>query len=241
MADNVMTYRLMVKETAMHRGVHATFMPKPLADHWGSAMHTHLSLFEGDTNAFFEESDPYRMSTVAKQFTAGILAHAREICAVVCQWVNSYKRLVPGFEAPVYVSWGRYNRSSLVRVPLYKPDKPESARIEYRAPDPACNPYLAFSVLLAAGLRGIEKRYELQAEAEDNIFEMTDMERRAAGIPSLPKNLDEALREMEDSELVADALGEHVFEFFLRNKRVEWDAYRAQVTPYELERYLPML
>lgn len=241
MADNVMTYRLVVKETAMHRGVYATFMPKPLAEHWGSAMHTHLSLFEGDANAFFDESDPYRMSTIAKQFTAGVLAHAREIAAVCCQWVNSYKRLVPGFEAPVYVSWGRYNRSSLIRVPLYKPDKPVSSRIEFRAPDPACNPYLAFSVLVAAGLRGIEKGYELPAEAEDNIFEMTEAERRAAGIKSLPRNLDEALAEMEGSELVAEALGEHVFEYFLRNKRVEWDAYRAQVTPYELERYLPML
>jgi glutamine synthetase len=241
MADNVMTYRLVVKETAAQRGVYATFMPKPLAEHWGSAMHTHLSLFDGDTNVFFDPDDPYQMSDKAKRFTAGLLAHAREIAAVCCQWVNSYKRLVPGFEAPVFVCWGRNNRSALVRVPLYKPDKPASSRIEFRAPDPACNPYLAFSVLLAAGLRGIEKGYELPPEAEDNIYEMTEAERHAAGITSLPRNLDEALHAMEESELVAETLGEHVFEFFLRNKRVEWDAYRAQVTPFELERYLPLL
>jgi glutamine synthetase len=241
MADNIMTYRLVVKETAMHRGVYATFMPKPMAAHWGSAMHTHVSLFEGDTNAFFDDADPYHLSSIARQFTAGVLAHAREICAICCQWVNSYKRLVPGFEAPVFVSWGRHNRSSLIRVPMYKPNKPASSRIEFRAPDPACNPYLAFSVILAAGLRGIEKGYELPPEAEDNIYEMTDAERRAAGIGSLPRNLDEALGEMEESELLAEALGEHVFEYFLRNKRVEWDQYRAQVTPFEVERYLPML
>jgi glutamine synthetase len=241
MADNIMTYRLVVKETAMHRGVYATFMPKPLAEHWGSAMHTHVSLFEGDTNAFYDESDSYHLSKTARQFTAGLLRHAREITAVTCQWVNSYKRLVPGFEAPVFVSWGRHNRSSLVRVPMYKPEKHASARIEYRAPDPACNPYLAFSVILAAGLRGIEEGYELPPEAEDNIYEMTAAERRAAGIGSLPRNLDEALALMEDSELLAETLGEHVFEYFLRNKRVEWDEYRSQVTPYELSKYLPML
>jgi len=246
MADNLMTYRLVVKETAMHRGVYATFMPKPLADQPGSGMHTHLSLFEGDTNAFYDDRDRYRMSDVAKQFTAGLLVHAREIAAVCCQWVNSYKRLVAyeppaPFEAPVFISWGRYNRSALVRVPQYKPDKPASARLEFRAPDPACNPYLAFSVMIAAGLRGIEKGYELPPESTDNIFELTEVERRAAGIQSLPRNLDDALRCMEDSELVAEALGEHVFEYFLRNKRVEWDEYRAQVTPYELQRYLPLL
>jgi glutamine synthetase len=241
MADNLMTYRLVVKEVAMRRGIYATFMPKPLAEHWGSAMHTHVSLFDGDTNAFYDETDPYHLSPVAKQFIAGLLTHAREITAVCCQWVNSYKRLVPGFEAPVYVSWGRHNRSSLVRIPMYKPKKGSSARIEYRVPDPACNPYLAFSVILAAGLRGIEKRYELPPEAEDNIYELTDAERRAAGIGSLPHNLDGALRAMEESELVAEALGEHVFDFFLRNKRVEWDDYRSQVTPYEVSKYLPTL
>ena len=241
MADNVMTYRHVVKEVAMQHGVYATFMPKPLEDHWGSAMHTHVSLFDGDTNAFYDASDPYHLSATAKKFMAGLLAHAAEITAVCCQWVNSYKRLIPGFEAPVFISWGRHNRSSLIRVPMYKPRKPASARIEFRAPDPACNPYLAFAVILAAGLRGIEKDYELPPEAEDNIYEMTEYERRAAGIGSLPRNLDEALALMEESELVAEALGEHVFEFFLRNKRVEWDEYRAQVTPYELRKYLPSL
>ncbi|MEX0658493.1 MAG: glutamine synthetase family protein [Egibacteraceae bacterium] len=241
MADNLMTYRLVVKEVAMHRGIYATFMPKPLAEHWGSAMHTHVSLFDGDTNAFYDEHDPFNLSVVAKQFIAGLLHHAKEICAVCCQWVNSYKRLVPGFEAPVYVSWGRHNRSSLVRIPRYKPKKSSSTRIEFRAPDPACNPYLAFSVILAAGLEGIDKGYELPPEAQDNIYELTHAERRAAGIGSLPHNLDGALRAMEESELVAEALGEHVFEFFLRNKRVEWDEYRSQVTPYEIDKYLPTL
>ncbi|CAN5597266.1 type I glutamate--ammonia ligase [soil metagenome] len=241
MADNVMTYRLVVKEVALARGIYATFMPKPLAEHWGSAMHTHVSLFDGDANAFYDASDPYHLSATAKQFMAGLLVHATEIAAVCCQWVNSYKRLVPGFEAPVFVSWGRNNRSSLVRVPMYKPKKSASTRIEFRAPDPACNPYLAFAVILAAGLRGIEKGYELPAEAEDNIYEMTDVERRAAGIGSLPRNLDDALLRMEDSELVAEALGEHVFTYFLRNKRAEWDEYRSQVTPFELAKYLPTL
>jgi glutamine synthetase len=241
MADNIMTYRHVIKEVALQRGIYATFMPKPLAEHWGNAMHLHTSLFDGDANAFYDPSDPYHLSTVAKQFMAGLLTHAREITAVCCQWVNSYKRLIPGFEAPVYVSWGRHNRSSLVRVPMYKPKKGASTRLEFRAPDPACNPYLAFSVILAAGLRGIEKGYELPPEAEDNIYEMTDAERRALGIGSLPRNLDEALRLMEESELVAEALGEHVFEFFLRNKRVEWDEYRSQVTPYELAKFLPTL
>ncbi len=241
MADNLMTYRLVIKEVALRRGIYATFMPKPLAAHWGSAMHTHVSLFDGDRNAFFDAGDRYHLSATAKQFIAGLLVHAREIAAVCCQWVNSYKRLVPGFEAPVFVSWGRHNRSSMVRIPMYKPRKSASTRVEFRAPDPACNPYLAFSVILAAGLRGITKNYELPPEAEDNIYEMTDAERRAAGIGSLPHNLDEALREMEESELVAEALGEHVFEYFLRNKRVEWDEYRSQVTPFELARYLPTL
>jgi glutamine synthetase len=241
MADNIMTFRTVVKEVAMQRGIHATFMPKPLPNHWGSAMHTHVSLFDGDVNAFYDPDDEYRLSDTAKYFMAGLLRHAREITAICCQWVNSYKRLVPGFEAPVYVSWGRQNRSSLVRVPMYKPKKGASTRLEFRAPDPACNPYLAFAVILSAGLRGIEERYELPPETEDNIYAMTDAERRKAGIDTLPRNLDEALRVMEESNLVADTLSEHVFEFFLRNKRVEWNEYRSQVTPYEIERYLPTL
>ncbi|CAN5120994.1 type I glutamate--ammonia ligase [soil metagenome] len=241
MADNVMTYRHVIKQTAMRHGVHATFMPKPLTGEWGSAMHTHLSLFDGDANAFHDPDDPYHLSTVARQFMAGLLVHAREITAITCQWVNSYKRLVPGYEAPVYVGWGRHNRSSLIRIPQYKPSKGASTRIEYRAPDPACNPYLAFAVLLAAGLKGIEEGYELPPEAEDNIYEMTEAQRRAAGITSLPTSLDQALMVMEESELVAEALGEHVFDYFLRNKWQEWEEYRSQVTPFELERYLPRL
>jgi glutamine synthetase len=241
MADNIVTYRHVIKQTAMRQGIHATFMPKPLSGEWGSAMHTHLSLFDGESNAFHDPDDPYRLSATARQFTAGLLRHAREITAVTCQWVNSYKRLVPGYEAPIYVSWGRHNRSSLIRIPQYKPSKGASTRVEYRAPDPACNPYLAFAVLLAAGLRGIEEGYELPPEAADNIYEMTEAERRAAGITSLPTSLDQALIAMEESELVAEALGEHVFSYFLRNKWQEWEDYRSQVTPYELERYLPTL
>ncbi|CAN5883100.1 type I glutamate--ammonia ligase [soil metagenome] len=241
MADNLMTYRHVIKQTAMRNGVHATFMPKPLTDEWGSAMHTHVSLFDGDSNIFHDPDDAYRLSATAKQFIAGLLHHAREMTAVTCQWVNSYKRLVPGYEAPVYVSWGRHNRSSLVRIPQYKPDKGASTRVEYRAPDPSCNPYLAFSVLLAAGLKGIEEEYELPPEAKDNIYEMTDAQRRAAGISSLPTSLDQALLAMEESELVAEALGEHVFDYFLLNKWQEWEEYRSQVTPFELDRYLPTL
>ena len=241
MADNIMTFRLVVKETALARGVYATFMPKPLEGQWGNAMHLHLSLFEGDNNAFHDEGSPYHLSKTARAFTAGMLRHAREITAVTNQWINSYKRLVPGFEAPVYVSWGSSNRSALVRVPMHKPRKGASTRIEYRAPDPACNPYLAFASILSAGLKGVEEGYELPEEAEDNIYEMTSAERAAAGITRLPANLGEALSIMEDSELVAETLGEHLFEFFLANKRREWDQYTAHVTEFELDRYLSML
>ena len=241
MADTVMTVRLIVKEIAQEAGVYATFMPKPLAGRQGSGMHTHFSLFEGDANAFHDPGDEYHLSKVAKGFIAGLLVHAREITAVTNQWVNSYKRLVVGYEAPVYVSWARNNRSALVRVPLPKRAKADSSRIEYRAPDPACNPYLAFAVVLAAGLKGIEEGYELAPEAAANLYELTPEERMAEGIRSLPGSLSEALEEMERSELVADTLGEHVFEWFLRNKRAEWDDYRAQVTQFELDRYLPTL
>jgi glutamine synthetase len=221
-------------------------MPKPLEGVQGSGMHTHLSLFEGDVNAFHDASDPYQLSKVAKAFMAGILRHAREFTAVTNQLVNSYKRLIQGtgygsqtqFEAPVHVSWGRNNRSALVRVPVTKPGKSTSTRLEYRAPDPACNPYLAFSVLLAAGLKGIDEGYELPPEAEANVWAMTDAERAAEGIQALPSSLAEAIDEMEKSELVAGALGEHIHEWFLRNKRAEWDLYRAQVTPFEVSRYL---
>jgi glutamine synthetase len=240
-ADNIMTFRLVMKEVALSQGVHASFMPKPFTDHPGSGMHTHLSLFEGDRNAFFEAGAQYQLSKVARAFIAGLLRHAHEITAVTNQWVNSYKRLSGGGEAPSYVSWGHNNRSALVRVPMYKPLKGNSTRIEFRSPDTACNPYLAFAVILAAGLKGIEEGYELPEGAEDNIWELTDAERRALGIEPLPTSLSEAIRAMEGSELVAETLGEHVFDFFLRNKRSEWQEYRRQVTRFELDRYLPVL
>jgi glutamine synthetase len=241
MADNVMTFRLVVKEVAADLGVYATFMPKPISGAFGSGMHSHLSLFEGDVNAFHDPGDEYGLSKVGKHFIAGLLHHAREITAVTNQWVNSYKRLVVGYEAPVHICWARNNRSALVRLPLPKRGKETSTRIEYRAPDPACNPYLAFSVLLAAGLKGIEEGYELPTEATNNIFDMTSEERLAEGIGSLPTSLAEAIEVMEGSELVAETLGEHVFEYFLRNKRREWNEYIVGVTPWELERFLPRL
>ncbi len=239
MADNVMTFRLVVREIALERGAYATFMPKPLQGVQGSGMHTHLSLFEGDKNAFHDPDDEYKLSKVGRSFIAGLLVHAREITAVTNQLVNSYKRLIPGSEAPVHVSWARNTRSALVRVPLAKAGKESSTRIEYRSPDPACNPYLAYSVMLAAGLKGLEEGYELGPEAAANVFELTDEERAAEGMTALPQSLAEALDEMEKSELVAEALGEHIFEWFLRNKRSEWADYKAQVTPFELARYLP--
>jgi glutamine synthetase len=241
MADNVMTFRLVVKEVAQELGVYATFMPKPIGGDFGSGMHTHLSLFEGDVNAFHDPGDQHGLSKVGKAFIAGLLRHAREITAVTNQWVNSYKRLSERYEAPVYVCWARNNRSALVRVPPTKKGKESSRRIEFRSPDPACNPYLAFSVMLAAGLRGIEEGYDLPPEATNNIFEMTPEERAAEGISALPTSLGEAIDVMEESELVADALGEHVFDYFIRNKRSEWADYRAQVTPFELDKYLGTL
>lgn len=241
MAESVMTYRLTVKEVAMEHGYHATFMPKPISGVNGNGMHTHLSLFEGEQNAFYDADDEYGLSQVARGFIAGLLRHAPEITAVTNQWVNSYKRLIPGYEAPVYVCWARRNQSALVRIPVFKPGKQGSCRVEFRSPDPACNPYLAFSVMLAAGLKGIEEGYELPREAAENIYEMTTAERQAAGIGVLPENLHDAIDTMERSELVAETLGEHVFEFFIRNKRAEWDAYRAEVTPFEVDRYLGLL
>src|SRR5438477_6771127 len=241
MADNVMTYRLTVKEAAQEFGVYATFMPKPVAGVEGSGMHTHQSLFEGDRNAFFDPTDEHHLSKTAKHYIAGILRHAAEITLVANQWVNSYKRLVPGYEAPVYVCWARRNRSALVRVPMYKPGKESATRIEFRSPDPACNPYLAFAAMLAAGLAGVDEEMELPPEASNNIYEMTDEERGAAGISSLPADLSEAIRLAEDSKVLREALGEHVHEFLIRNKREEWDGYKAYVTPFELERYLPVL
>src|SRR3954470_23267411 len=225
MADNIMTFKLVVKEIALERGVHASFMPKPMAGVQGSGMHTHLSLFEGDVNAFHDPGDDAHLSKVAKGFLAGLLHHAREITAITNQWVNSYKRLVVGFEAPAYVAWARNNSSALARVPGSKRNKPASTRIEFRSPDPACNPYLAFAVILAAGLKGIEESYELPPELTQNLYEMTAEERLAEGVEALPGSLSEAIACMETSELLPEALGEHVFEWFIRNKRAEWDGY----------------
>jgi glutamine synthetase len=240
-ADNIMSFRTVVKEVALEQGVFATFMPKPLAAHPGSGMHTHLSLFEGDRNVFHEAGGQYQLSKVARQFIAGLLAHSAEITAVTNQWVNSYKRLWGGGEAPSYICWGHNNRSALIRVPMYKPGKGNSTRIEYRAIDSACNPYLSFAVLLAAGMKGIEHGLDLPEGAEDDVWSLTDAERRAMGIEPLPTSLEAALALMERSELVAETLGEGVFDFFLRNKRQEWDEYSRQVTPFELNRYLPLL
>jgi glutamine synthetase len=241
MADTVMTVRLVVKEMARQQGVFASFMPKPLAGVQGSGMHTHMSLFRGDINAFIDLDRPGGLSEVAEGFIAGLLRHAPEITAVTNQWVNSYKRLVSGYEAPIHVSWARNNRSALVRVPVVKPGKFESTRVEYRSPDSACNPYLAFAVILAAGLQGIEKGYELPPEADANLFAVSAEELANKGILHLPGSLNEALGLMESSELLADTLGEHVFEWFIRNKRAEWAGYKAHVTQFELDRYLPLL
>ncbi len=241
MADSVMTYRLVVKEVALKYGVYATFMPKPVLGINGSGMHTHQSLFTGDKNAFFDSKDPYNLSKVAKCFIAGLLKYAPELTAVTNQWVNSYKRLVPGYEAPVYLSWARRNRSDLVRVPEYRPGREKATRIEFRSPDPACNPYLAFSVMLAAGLEGIEKGYEVPEPIEENVYEMSEAERQRRGIGTLPASLQEAILLTEKSELVRKALGDHVFNAFIKNKKIEWDQYRTQVTEYELNRYLPIL
>jgi len=241
MADSVMTYRLVVKEVALKYGVYATFMPKPVLGINGNGMHTHQSLFKGDKNTFFDPKDPYHLSKEAKCFVAGLLKHAPEITAVTNQWVNSYKRLVPGYEAPVYLSWARRNRSDLIRIPEYRPGREKSTRIEFRSPDPACNPYLAFSVMLAAGLEGIEKGYEAPEPIEENVYEMSEEERKKRGIDTLPASLQEAILLTEKSELVRKALGDHVFNAFIENKKIEWNQYRIQVTEYELKRYLPIL
>ncbi len=241
MADNIMTFRTVIKEVAIEQGVYATFMPKPFTQHPGSGMHTHMSLFEGDTNAFFDPSSQYHLSKTAKHFIAGLLKHAPEITAVTNQYVNSYKRLWGGGEAPSFVCWGHNNRSALIRVPLYKPDKGNSSRIEYRAIDSAANPYLAYALLLNAGLKGIEEEYQLPAETEDNVWSLNDAERRAMGIQPLPQSLDHAIRKLEESELVAETLGEEVFSYVLANKRREWSEYRSQVTPFELKQNLETL
>jgi glutamine synthetase len=241
MADNAMTYRLVVKEIALKHGVYATFMPKPIFGQNGSGMHTHQSLFKGDKNAFFDPKDEFHLSKIARSYMAGILKHSKEITSITSQWVNSYKRLVPGYEAPVYISWARRNRSALVRVPMYKPGKEKATRMEYRSPDPACNPYLTFAVMLAAGLKGIEKGYELPAPVEEDIFEMSEASRKKHGIDSLPGNLLEAVQLTEKSELVKETLGDHIFEKFIENKKIEWDQYRTHVSQFELDKYLSIL
>ncbi|MDD9206474.1 type I glutamate--ammonia ligase [Georgenia sp. 10Sc9-8] len=240
-ADNLMTFRTVVKEVALQQGLMATFMPKPMIDAPGSGMHTHMSLFEGESNAFHDPAGEYQLSGTGRSFIAGLLRHSHEITAVTNQFVNSYKRLWGGGEAPSYVCWGHNNRSALVRVPMYKPDKGQSSRVEYRALDSAANPYLAYSVILAAGLKGIEEGYELPEEASDNVWALSPAERRALGIAPLPGSLSHALDIMESSELVAETLGEDVFEFFVRNKHQEWETYRAQVTPFERQRFIPAL
>jgi len=241
MADHAMTYRLTVKEVAIRHGFHATFMPKPLFGENGSGMHTHQSLFKGSKNAFFDASDKYHLSKVGKSYIAGLLKHSKEMCSIVAQWVNSYKRLVPGYEAPVYISWARRNRSALVRVPMYKPGKEKATRAEFRCPDPACNPYLAFAVMLAAGLKGVKEGYPLAEPVEEDIFHMTEERRKKVGIEALPGSLGEAIELTEKSALVRETLGDHVFEKFIANKRIEWDRYRIHVSQFETENYLPIL
>jgi glutamine synthetase len=241
MADHTITYRLVVKEIAKKAGYHATFMPKPLFGENGSGMHTHQSLFADGNNAFFDADDEWHLSDVGKAFIAGQLHHAREISAVFAQWVNSYKRLVPGYEAPVYVAWSRRNRSALIRIPLYKPGNEQATRAEIRCPDPACNPYLTFAALLHAGLEGIEKGYDLPPPMEQNLYHLTAEQRRERGIVGLPETLGEAIDELAGSDLVRRALGKHIFDRYVELKRKEWDDYRVQLTPWEMEKYLGVL
>jgi glutamine synthetase len=241
MADQTITYRLIVKEVAAKNGVYATFMPKPLYGENGSGMHTHMSLFSDGRNRFFDGDDQHHLSDVGKQFIAGLLRHARELAPVFAQWVNSYKRLVPGFEAPVYVAWSQRNRSALIRIPLYKPGSEQATRAEIRCPDPACNPYLTFAALLHAGLEGIEKGYELEAPMDSNLYHLTAEERRERGIISLPETLGEAIDEFSGSALLRRAFGDHIFDSYVKLKRKEWDEYRVQLTQWELDRYLTVL
>ena len=241
MADKVMTMKATVKSIAMINGVYATFMPKPIFGINGSGMHTHQSFFKGSKNAFHDASDKYNLSAEGKCYIAGLLKHAREITGICSQWVNSYKRLVPGYEAPVYVAWSRRNRSALVRVPMYKPGKEAATRCEYRAPDPACNPYLAFASMISAGLTGVEKGYKLAEPVEVDIYHLSAAERAKLGIQELPGSLYEAVLEVEKSAVVKEALGEHIFNKFIENKKIEWDAYRMHVSAYEIEKYLPIM
>ena len=241
MADTVMLYRMVVKEIALKHGLYATFMPKPIFGQNGSGMHTHQSLFKGDSNVFFDPKDKYHLSKDAKAYIAGILKHAREITLICNQWVNSYKRLVPGYEAPVYICWARRNRSALVRVPMYKPGKEKATRIEFRSPDPACNPYLAFAVMLAAGLKGIEKGYSLVDPLERDVYHLTPDEMKELGVECLPGSLIEAIEISEKSELLKETLGGHIFDNLIMAKKIEWDEYRKRVHGYEIDTYLPVL
>jgi glutamine synthetase len=236
-----MTYRLVVKEVAMNHGVYATFMPKPIFGQNGNGMHVHQSLFKGERNAFYDPNEKHQLSDIGKKYIAGLMAHVPEITLVLNQWVNSYKRLVPGYEAPVYISWAMRNRSDMIRIPGYRPGKEEATRVELRSPDPACNPYLAFAAMLAAGLEGIEKDYKLQEPYEGNIYELSETERMELGIQMLPEDLYEAIKLAEKSELMRRTLGDHVYEKLIENKKVEWARFKAQVTSYEIEQYLPIL
>ncbi len=241
MADNLMVVKLVIKEVARKYGYHATFMPKPVEKINGSGMHVHQSLFRGDKNLFFDESRPFFLSEIAEHFIAGLLKHAKEITVVTNQWVNSYKRLVPGYEAPVYISWGRYNRSPLIRVPAFRKEAPSAARVEYRSPDPACNPYLAFAAMLAAGMAGIKGKYRLAPPTDDNIYRMSPEDRRERGIESLPGSLIEAIIEAEKGTILKETFGASLFNKLMQAKRKEWDAYRTKITNYEIERYYPVL
>ena len=240
-ADNIMTFRTVIREVALSQGIWASFMPKPYTTHPGSGMHTHVSLFEGDENAFYEAGAEYQLSATARRFIAGVLHHATEISVVTNQWVNSYKRMMMGGEAPSYICWGHNNRSAMIRVPMYKPLKGQSTRVELRTLDAACNPYLAYAVVLAAGMKGIAEGYELPREAEDDVWSLTERERSSLGIKPLPRNLNDAISIAEDSELLAETLGEQVFDFLLRNKRAEWDEYRGQVSAFERDQMLPVI
>ncbi|GEP39574.1 type I glutamate--ammonia ligase [Nocardioides psychrotolerans] len=240
-ADNIMTFRTVIREVALGQGIWASFMPKPFTTHPGSGMHTHVSLFEGDQNAFYEAGAEYQLSQTGRRFIAGVLRHAPEISVVTNQWVNSYKRMMFGGEAPSYICWGHNNRSAMVRVPMYKPLKGNSTRVELRSLDAACNPYLAFAAVLAAGMKGIEEGYELPREAEDDVWALSERERKNLGIEPLPHNLNEAIQIAERSELLAETLGENVFDYFLRNKRAEWDEYRGQVSVFERDQMLPVI
>ncbi len=241
MADNVITYRIVVKEIASLNNVYATFMPKPMFGEAGSGMHVHQSLFRGDKNAFFSPADDYCLSDTARKFIAGQLRHAREISSIFAQWVNSYKRLVPGFEAPVYIAWSQRNRSALIRVPFYHPGKENATRAELRCPDPSCNPYLTFAAMLHAGLDGIEKSYELPPPMDKNLYHLSAAERESLGIESLPDNLGQAVSLLSGSELAKKALGDHIYSRYVELKRAEWEEYRVQLTPYEIKKYLPIL